>query len=300
MICPKCGTENKGNCCIRCGTMLNGNDIIQIKDTRVVGNSIHDDLVLFIGDKAELILNKKINIFAAIFSILWFVYRKSYLVATILLLVETLIILSVSLLIPNIPIYVVFILFSIFYLFFANTLYIADSSRKIRNVKRKNTAYFNKLRKKGGTSIIGVILFNIILIAIISTMLFILKPYLKNVHKVYNLFFYTPNWEYDEITSSYRKNNCYAQIGELNEQGKILLENYYGIKEDFSNLEKNKILGNVWYTNNEEHRKTYSTQFYLINKKGKKYIAKFFTMDSISFDSCSKEFDSIKKTLFIK
>lgn len=300
MICPKCGTENKGNCCIRCGTMLNGNDIIQIKDTRVVGNSIHDDLVLFIGDKAELILNKKINIFAAIFLILWFVYRKSYLLATILLLIQALIVLSISLLIPKIPIYIVFIIFSLFYLFFANTLYIADASRKIRNIKRKNTAYFNKLRKKGGTSIIGIVLFNIVFIALIVLLFFITKPFFKDFHKVYNLYFYTPNWKYDQITSSYNKNNCYAQIGELNEQGKILLENYYGIKNDFSNLEKNKILGNIWYTNSEEHRKAFNTEFFLIKKNDKTYIAKFFTMDTNSYEMCLKDFDNVKNTLFIK
>lgn len=300
MRCPKCGTENKENFCMKCGTMLSNDGIIQIKDTRVNNDSLHSDLEFFIGKNYEKILNGRLNFAAAFFFILWFIYRKCYLLAFILFLIQLFIVMLVSVFFEGINIYFIYIIFILFYLFFANTLYILDARRKIKKIKKKNVSYLAAIKKKGGTSIVAVIIFPIIYIVAIIALIIFLLPYLRNIYKAYDLYYYMPNWNYDKATSTFIKdNNCYAQIGELNEQGEILLYNYYGVKEDFSNLKMEKIFGKTWYTNDNEHRLTHNTQLYLFKDKDRIYIAKFFALDSSSYNTCIKNYDTAKKTLFI-
>ena len=137
MICPKCGTENKENFCIKCGTIISKDGVIQIKDTRLNNDSLHSDLELYIGKNCDKILNRRLNLAAAFFSIEWFIYRKCYLLSFILLLLQLLIVMFVSIFFKSINIYFIYIIFILFYLFFANTLYILDARRKIN---KKNTS----------------------------------------------------------------------------------------------------------------------------------------------------------------
>lgn len=87
MKCPTCGTINKENYCIKCGTLIMKDGTIGKINTEEKKN-IYDDLELFVGKNTEKILHKGFNYSAAFFTPVYFLYRKCFWEGTILLILE--------------------------------------------------------------------------------------------------------------------------------------------------------------------------------------------------------------------
>lgn len=168
MICPKCGTENKENYCIRCGAIVTDGVVYQI--SREEKPSIFDDLEIYIGPNSQKIINKNTNYAAGIFAPLYLIYRKCYLEGIILFTFEIsmfylyLFIVNKYLwFFPSIfgRLFRLFILVIHFLLYtiFTNSYYLHKSKKKIEHLKQQPNYQPNILAKAGGTNIIAVVLF---------------------------------------------------------------------------------------------------------------------------------------------
>lgn len=151
MICPKCGTDNKQNFCIKCGAIITGKTVYQI--TNETRNHAIDDLELFIGNHSSSILQKPVNWAAAFFGGFYFIYRKCYLIGIFALILSF----SISQLILYMQSTIMmFLLMGLTFIFFAaltNPIYLWWAKRKIKKIDCTNK---NELIKQGGTSIVAV------------------------------------------------------------------------------------------------------------------------------------------------
>lgn len=185
MYCENCGSKLNENdkYCSACGNFININDTNNnnsIQNSYVEKNCQSDNVVDFnekfiksyIGDKADKmydsVKNGGINIWALLFGIIYFIYRKMYLVSIIIIILVDV----ADYLIPSISSYIGSFAGIIFC-----PIYKWDITRKLRKIKRDNlNADENQLlsiaQNKGGTTIIGIILFFAIYFLI---MLFIFK-----------------------------------------------------------------------------------------------------------------------------
>lgn len=121
----------------------------------------------YIGDKADAmydsINNGGVNIWALLFGIFYFAYRKMYLVSVIILFLSSI----TSFLIPSISGYIGTIIGLMFC-----PLYKWDITRKLRKIKKDNLnateeELISLAKTKGGTSLVSAILFLISLILIV-------------------------------------------------------------------------------------------------------------------------------------
>lgn len=121
----------------------------------------------YIGNKAdkmyESVKKGGINIWAIIFGVGYFAYRKMYLISIIIVILGN----TIGYLMPSISGYIDTFIGLMFC-----PLYKWDITRKLRKIKRENpSADENQLllmaQNKGGTSIIGAILFFIIYLLLI-------------------------------------------------------------------------------------------------------------------------------------
>ncbi len=124
---------------------------------------MEEKLVLeYIGKNADKIINKKLNWPAAILSVffgpVWFFYRKSYLLGFILLYF-----MGIGFYYTGLGHFISWGLFIgiaikfLAYLFFANTLYLLDVKRKVKNIMHSQIdmseeQVIDVVREKGGTS----------------------------------------------------------------------------------------------------------------------------------------------------
>lgn len=193
MYCKKCGSrvDSNSNFCTNCGTIVNSNinDINNVNqssidkntetkvNTEILNNNepnMDEKLIkIYIGRNADkmypkLINNKlKFNLWSILFSRIYFLYRKMYLVV----LLQFLITISLFLFAPSISNMTGIISF-LFY-----PIYKWDINRKIKKLKQENNniaedQLIKIVRNKGGVSVIGAIIG--ILIEIISVLTIII------------------------------------------------------------------------------------------------------------------------------
>ena len=130
-------------------------------DTLVNTNLSLDDKLLnaYIGENNEKIINNKFNFSALFFNVLYLIYRKKYVIAGISLIVFN----YCPNVISNICIWVYVILSG----FLFNKYYVSSCRKNIETIKRTNpnateTELINLCSAKGGTSVVGFIIFMII------------------------------------------------------------------------------------------------------------------------------------------
>lgn len=161
MKCPKCGTENKTNFCMKCGYMLDkeGKEIqIQTKvDMKTT------DLDIFLGEKRDQFLYKPANLSAAFFGGFYFLYRKCYVLGVVSIVLEFLIFLLIMMNIPKASLGYLLVFYAFLLRFFLygalfNPYYLKKANRIIQKIKKDcdPQSYKNVLERRGGTSILAV------------------------------------------------------------------------------------------------------------------------------------------------
>ena len=132
----------------------------------------------YIGENAEKIMNSKTNWSAAILGEaigpVWFFYRKSYLIGFLFIFITYIVGRIANALNIKEAYHIMFFV----YLFTANKLYLWDVKRKINNIKLNNGTISEDemaelVRKKGGTNIVGAIIYTVFIIATIILSVYI-------------------------------------------------------------------------------------------------------------------------------
>ncbi len=181
MFCKNCGSSlNKNDkYCNICGSQVETINNIQndyVEKSQINNNNDFDEKFIksYIGNKADKMYDsiKKggINIWAILFGIGYFAYRKMYLISVIILILGNI----VGYLVPSISGYIGTFIGLMFC-----PIYKWDITRKLRKIKNDNlnadeTQLLSIAQNKGGTSIIGAITFLVIYSLIILFILFIL------------------------------------------------------------------------------------------------------------------------------
>lgn len=344
MKCPKCGTENMDNVCIRCGEILNNNqnndkfgsvdqifdvdtnkisqnrsDIVEedrINDVINVNKNFNKEngyanlkqashLEIYIGKNLNKILNRKINIIAGILGPIWLMYRKSYLMA----IIYTIIYLTFGIyiiLFTNSSLLIFAIITIMFNLLFLNTMYIKHCKKEIYKIKQKNSEDLKeKLKKKGGTSIIAAIIYPIIVGIIIAFIALII--YNIGIYKFNTLSVNAKGWVLTDTDNSIKLKDsnkvCNFKVEYATKEEASSLFYNYGLttEEQFNNnelfdytqLEQSKINNKDWY----------SVDFYINDVKQKLYITEdnniiyfaTFTSDTNdNYTNCEENFNKVK------
>lgn len=168
MKCPKCGTNNKQNYCLKCGAMITKDGtIVQINIAEK--KTIFDDLEIFIGNNASKIIYKGFNFMAGFLTPFYLLYRKCYLEGTILLISEYFSTLLFFYIIngplrglpPVMGLWIAGFLCAIHIIFFGSTInsyYLYRSKKKIEKLKSTPNFKIEDLTKHGGTSLFGLII----------------------------------------------------------------------------------------------------------------------------------------------
>lgn len=174
VYCKKCGSilNENDKYCNACGSQLETTNNIQndyVENSNINNNNDFDERFIksYIGNKADKMYDsiKKggINIWAMLFGIGYFAYRKMYLISVIIVILGAI----VAYLMPSISEYIGTFIGLIFC-----PIYKWDITRKLRKIKNDNpnadeTQLLSIAQNKGGTSIIGAILFFVIYFLII-------------------------------------------------------------------------------------------------------------------------------------
>lgn len=169
MFCKKCGTKlsDDAKFCANCGVK------IQEENSEQMTNNVEGEqgqkenfdeklIKAYIGNKADKMYNSVknggFNIWGFLFGIIYFVYRKMYLVSILTIIISYII----GYIIPSIGNYVGVIIGLMFC-----PLYKWDITRKLRKIKQENPntseeQLLNLAKNKGGTSIIGAVVFFVV------------------------------------------------------------------------------------------------------------------------------------------
>ena len=174
MYCKKCGSMLNENdkYCNACGSRTETTNNIQndyVENSNISNNNDFDERFIksYIGNKADKMYDsiKKggINIWAILFSIGYFAYRKMYLISVVIVILADI----VGYLLPSISGYIGMFIGLMFC-----PIYKWDITRKLRKIKKENpnadeTQLLSIAQNKGGTSIIGAIAFFVIYFLVI-------------------------------------------------------------------------------------------------------------------------------------
>ena len=173
MHCKNCGVSlnDKDKFCNNCGMPITSENVQVNKNTNKVTEYFKDNnqhiqssfdeqfIKTYIGAKAdkmyESVKNGGINIWSILFGIVYFAYRKMYLVSILTVIIANII----NYLIPYIGNYI-----GMFVGLMFCPLYKWDITRKLRQIKKENptateTQLLELAKNKGGTSIVGAIMF---------------------------------------------------------------------------------------------------------------------------------------------
>ena len=180
MYCKNCGASVMENdqFCKNCGLPIGLKDMPKDGNTTGLQNSLENTISeendfserfikAYMGSKAdqmyESVKNGGVNIWGVLFGIGYFAYRKMYFVSVLIFIIGSII----SSIVPSIGSYVGMMIGLMFC-----PLYRWDITRKLRKIKRENpTANEAQLlemaKNKGGTSLIGAVLFFSIYIMVV-------------------------------------------------------------------------------------------------------------------------------------
>lgn len=182
MFCKNCGYQNKDGAkfCAGCGTSLEKNEVEQNGNSNVVWQNEADRIFdnneeiinAYIGNQKVYESAKKnsFNIWAILFGVGYYAYRKMYIETFIMILTQILL----SIFIPSIGEYI-----GLLWGFAFCPLYLMSVKRKVNKIKNENpAASLDELKaiaaKKGGTSVLSCIGFVLLDIFMILILLFIL------------------------------------------------------------------------------------------------------------------------------
>lgn len=179
MVCKECGTllNEEQNFCVVCGKQVEG---ANNKETSL-NNSYYSDfdeslLKSYIGNNADKILNlhrkptfQRNSMPVLYFGILYYFYRKQWLLGLIFLIGELLLIL----IIPEYSVYVIKFVDAIMLMYFI-PYYIKNARTKINKIKEENPNKSKEelmeiCKKKGGTTILPIIGCIIVIVLILLT-----------------------------------------------------------------------------------------------------------------------------------
>lgn len=154
MRCPKCGTENTENRCLRCG------EILAFDEAKEVPELEPSDQEIYVGPHYDKLLQKSTNVAAMVFGPYYFCYRKLFVLGFLLGIFEFTYFwyFAIELQLGYMGIFMM-IVFPIFYYIFTNPLYLWLIQGKMAKIKKKypeNTKEY--LEKKGGVTILYPIL----------------------------------------------------------------------------------------------------------------------------------------------
>ena len=168
----------------------NETPLTQITETDYAGNdnsrdtesqyTENDFLRAYIGEKADDILNSNVNIYAAFFGPLWFIYRRCIGIAIGLSFLVSLV---SELLAKLIEFKLLTSVFSfLFYLFCSNYIYVSNAKSNVRRIIKKNSKLSNDalmelIKNKGGVKVRNVVI-TVVLIVISVLLLFLAYYYI--------------------------------------------------------------------------------------------------------------------------
>lgn len=164
----------------------NETPLTQITDTDYNGNdystnnytesqySENDFLKAYIGEKADKIMNSKINICAAFFGPLWFIYRRCIAIGIGLSILVSYVSTFLAKLIGYELLSYLFTF--LFYLFTANSIYLSNAKSNVRNIIKKNSdlpndALMEIVIKKGGVKVQNVVIAIVLVVAFVLSLL---------------------------------------------------------------------------------------------------------------------------------
>ena len=119
---------------------------------------------IFIGNNADILMNKAWNWSAFLFGALYMIYRKSWKLAIIFLVIFNLLQFVYQYLNFSITtFYTIYLILDLFNGFFFNHIYCKEAQKKIKKLQEKHKdlpekEFFKILYKKGGTSIFNIVL----------------------------------------------------------------------------------------------------------------------------------------------
>ena len=216
MYCIKCGKEipEGAKFCTNCGTSVDG-----IK-TNIDNNVIEDEDLIssYVGNNYDIIKQKGFS-FPALFTSLYLLYRKMYAYFFLYIVIASILVIFGPIL------YLAMIIMSGF---FMNNIYMSFAKNRVYDIKRKNpNASREELKeicaRKGGTSIVGPIIYIVIDIIIIFFIYLLIILLFTRITDNKDIFEYFKNiWgDYSEIENF--DNNNYE---EDNTHDEPVLENY--------------------------------------------------------------------------
>lgn len=341
MKCPKCGTENVDKVCIRCGEVLDNNDkfgtvdqvfnvdinkispnrsdiveeerindVINVnknfnKETGYANLKQASDLEIYIGSNLNNILNRKINIVAGILGPIWLMYRKCYLMAIIYTII-CLMFGTYIILFTNSSILIFTIIVIVFNLLFLNTMYIKHCKKEIYKIKQKNNENIaDKLKKKGGTSLIAAIIYPTIVVIIVALITLII--YNIGVYKFNTLSVNAKGWILSDTENSIKLKDstkvCNFKVEYIKkEEANNLYYNYGLISEeqfnnnesfDYTQLEQIKINDKDWYSV-DFYINDVKEQLYIAEDNNVVYFATFSSDTNDNYTNCEGNFNSIR------
>lgn len=169
MICPKCGTENKGDFCIKCGAMVKNNTIYQINTKPVSKDSL---LEAYFGFDYNKIVMSPSNLAGAFFGPFYLAYRKCFLSGTILLISQIGLLLLFTpvlgtlaqVLTPTMTSFLLIVINFFFQGAITNPLIIHHANSKIKKIRKKYGPNKEIIAKAGKPDFVLAIIFILLII----------------------------------------------------------------------------------------------------------------------------------------
>ncbi len=354
--CPKCGSVvNQGESfCKVCGSQISSsNDLDQnqvnnnqnLQFNSNYNNIVQDDddlIDAYIGKNSNMIKNSRFSIFSFFFNPIYSFYMKMWLLGFIVITINVAFMMflesvsySINYSISYLVSYIVMPVTNLVVAFNFNKWYLNKVRKKVQKIKAKNPEKTKDeliviCKKKGGTTIIPIIICICIILA------FIIMPFYSNYNNKqkmdkqnerYNNIVSNPNKKIgnlhviipdtlkksddsnEDLLSFNMKSNddfyydyCSLKISKLNyysDPKKYLEDEMYNSSMDtFSDISQKRINGNDWYyaqiTDNSYY--DYQKNYYSISKDNITYYLKF----EIEYDGnkkCSSAYNTVINSL---
>ena len=262
-----------------------------------ISNKNQDDDLLksFIGNNYEKITTKKFNFAGLFFGALYMFYRKMYIYALLIYIINFIILKIIKLPILNL---IINLIINILIGLFINTLYIKFANQKINKIKNKNNTKSNEEIKsiciqKGGTSVgyiflgfISEILLSIFLSVIM--MLFGLSTNLSKIIKIPKL---------SDPNVSIEKKNDSKLVEDIEINGYLCSESNCSITVDENNNDveyKLKTNNNTLLVALKDYEDYVKINIYYVEQDNNKYVVDYKIYSKLTNEEISNEIDENK------